>query len=156
MLYSNPINFREGSSDYLNRLFPGLVSSPDSGYDVAIEFDCDSLPDPVQFLELISQLKRHVLGGPLDRAFTALVEKRSASLPVTMFDYRAGETIFVCPSESKVVVVFLVDFADLTDKAVAKIFLQEFVEAQRTKSTAPPVSFSKVWNTLKWYLMASL
>lgn len=50
---------------------------------------------------------------------------------------------FVCPSASKVTVIFLVDFNDQTDKAIAKIILQEFVEAQRTIRTAPPVSYSK-------------
>jgi actin related protein 2/3 complex subunit 2 len=36
-----------------------------------------------------------------------------------------------------------VDFADPTDKAIAKVFLQEFTEAQRGIRGAPPVFYSK-------------
>lgn len=132
-----------GSDDLLESLFPGMQTAPDAGFDFALQFDCDILRDPPQFLERISEIKRHLLGGPMDRAFTALAEKRSEGLPVMKFDYRPAESMFVCPSVSKVVVIFLVDFVDTTDKAVARVFLQEFVEAQRVVRTAPPVSFSK-------------
>lgn len=120
-----------------------MVTAPDSGFNVAIQFNCDQLRDPEQFLERICDLKRHVLGGPMEKAFTALTAGSSEGLPILKFDYRPSESIFVCPSTSKIVVIFLVDFIDPTDKAVARIFLQEFVEAQRTVRTAPPVSFSK-------------
>ena len=88
-------------------------------------------------------MKRHILGGPLDRAFTALEANTVASPAVMCIPYRFNEGMFVCSKDSKVVVVFQVDFADETDKAVAKVFLQEFVEAQRTVRTAPPVSYTK-------------
>ena len=40
-------------------------------------------------------------------------------------------------------VIFSINFSDPMDKAMAKIFMQEFVESQRTVRTAPPVSYSK-------------
>lgn len=130
----------------LDRLFPGMSARPDDGFNVAVEFNLDTITDKPRFLQNISELRRNVFGGPLDRAFTALTQRRSESVPaasIPKFEYRKGETIFICPSNSKVVVIFLVDFADVTDKAIAKVFLQEFVEAQRTVRTAPPVSYSK-------------
>ena len=84
-----------------------------------------------------------MLSGPIDRAFTALAAKSSAKLPVVVINYRKTESFFVCSSPSKVTIVFLVDFDDVTDKALARVFLQEFAEAQRTVRTAPPVSYSK-------------
>lgn len=39
--------------------------------------------------------------------------------------------------------MFLVDFIDATDKALARTFLQQFVEAQRSIRTAPTASFSR-------------
>eukprot|EP00602_Paraphysomonas_sp_CaronLab_P009562 CAMPEP_0185020130 /NCGR_PEP_ID=MMETSP1103-20130426/2729_1 /TAXON_ID=36769 /ORGANISM="Paraphysomonas bandaiensis, Strain Caron Lab Isolate" /LENGTH=301 /DNA_ID=CAMNT_0027550845 /DNA_START=93 /DNA_END=998 /DNA_ORIENTATION=- len=134
---------RMGSSDLLDRHFPGMETRPDSGYDIAIQFDCDNLANPEETLEQISQLKRHVLGGPLHKAFTALANKSSGDATPVTISYRKNEAIYVCPSASKVVVVFYVDFADATDRAVARVFLQEFVEAQRTVRTAPPVSFTR-------------
>jgi Arp2/3 complex, 34 kD subunit p34-Arc len=71
----------------------------------------------------------------MDRAFTALASKSSSAGPVDVINYRKTESYFVCPSASKVTVIFLVDFDDITDKAIAKVFLQEFAEAQRTVRT---------------------
>lgn len=116
---------------------------PDEGFNFAIQIDLKNINKPEELLKNISQIKMHLLGGPLDSAFTALVSKRSISNKVVSINYRPNETMFICPSESKVVVVFLVDFADITDKALAKIFLTQFMEAQRTIRTAPTVSFSK-------------
>lgn len=132
-----------GAQAVIDRLFPGMETPPEAGYNMAIEFDCDRLSNPAAFLQSISELKRHVFGGPLDAAFSALAARRSDGMPIVKVDYRKQETMFVCPAASKVVVIFLVDFEDPTDKALAKVFLQEFVEAQRTVRTAPPVSFSK-------------
>jgi len=132
-----------GTQEVINRLFPGMEVAPAPGYNMAIQFDCDALSDPSGFLANISELKRHVFGGPLDKTFTALAAKNSANSAPFVVEYRKNEAMFVCPSASKVVVIFSVDFADVTDKAVAKVFLQEFVEAQRTVRTAPPVSYSK-------------
>ena len=132
-----------GAQEVLDRHFPGMETSPDAGFDIAIQFDCDSLSNPESFLEEISNLKRHISSGPLDRAFSALNAKTSGSLPLMSTNYRKSEIMFVCPAASKVVVVFLVDFNDTTDKALARVFLQEFVEAQRMVRTAPPVSFSR-------------
>ena len=135
--------YRMGSADLLNRLFPGMEIAPAEGYSYALQFDCDSLADPAKFLDNISMLKRHMAGGPLDNAFTALLENKSGNLPVMVVQYRKTEAMFICPSASKVVVIFQVDFADVTDKAVAKVFLQEFLEAQRTVRTAPPVNYTR-------------
>lgn len=132
-----------GSSELLERLFPGGESTPAEGFNYAITFDCDNLQNPAEYLNNISELKRHIAGGPLDRALTALQTKKSGSLPVMIVEYRKAEAMFICPSSAKVVVVFQIDFNDVTDKVVAKVFLQEFVEAQRTVRTAPPVNYSK-------------
>lgn len=127
----------------MNELFPGLETAPDDGFDVALQFDCDSVADPTALLSSVSDLKRHMIAGPMIRAFRALQSKSSGSLPVSIVQYRKSEAIFVCPSAAKVTVIFLVDFTDPTDKAMARVFLNEFVEAQRTVRTAPPVSFSR-------------
>jgi len=156
-----------GSQEYLNSVFPGLEVAPDNGFDVCIQFDCDNLPSqytPATFLEAISNLKRHVIGGPLINAFTKLESKSGTKSVVTInyrlttreieytdangkqehtYGHKVPEYMFISSAAGKVTVIFYVDFADTTDRAMARVFLQEFVEAQRTVRTAPPVSFSR-------------
>lgn len=133
-----------GAQTVLDRLFPGMEIAPAEHYNYALQFDCDNLPcDATQFLNSISELKRHLLGGPLDRAFDALLANQAANLPRTSIEYRKAESMFIVPSSSKVVVIFQIDFNDITDRALARVFLQEFVEAQRAVRTAPPVNYSK-------------
>lgn len=127
----------------MNKLYPGLEVKPDSGYNFALEFDLNKVTDGENLLKNVSEIKRNLLAGPLDRAFTALQNKASESIPLMTINYRQTETMFICPGSGKVIVIFLVDFVDSTDRSVARIFLQQFVEAQRSIRTAPPVSFSR-------------
>jgi len=159
---------QNGTQAYLDTIFPGLEVQPEPGFDLCIRFDCDGLParysTPQSFLDSISNLKRHVIGAPMLEAFTSL-ENRSSSPKVVAIDYRLTtreveyadesgkvtktyghrlpEYLFLSSDAQKVTVVFYVDFSDTTDRAMARVFLQEFVEAQRTVRTAPPVSFSR-------------
>ena len=133
-----------GSKQLLDKLFPNMNVKPDNGYNYAIQFDLDNLSnDRNKFLSDCCNLKRHMMGGPIDVAFTNFLKKENTNNNVITVEYRPNEPMFVCPSGEKVVIIFMVDFSDNTDKAMAKIFLQEFVEAQRTIRTAPPVSYSK-------------
>ena len=135
---------RMGSQTVIDRLYPSMEVSPDEGYVFAIQFNCDTISDRPKFLENVSDMKRNIFGGPMDLAFTELQTNSPTRSPSRVFEYRRNEHLFICPSEkdSKVVVIFQVDFADATDKAIAKVFLQEFVEAQRSIRSAPPVSYS--------------
>ncbi|RYG61725.1 hypothetical protein EON64_18375 [archaeon] len=104
----------------------------------------DALPAPAeQFLNTVSELRRHMMAGPLDKAFGSMLAKTSSNLPITTIEYRAMEPTFIVPTEGKIIVVFAVDFSDVTDKALARVFLQEFVEAQRLVRNAPPVTYSR-------------
>ena len=61
-----------GSQAIVDRLFPNMEVPPSDGYNFALEFNCDQLPNPDKFLNDISEIKRHLFGGPLERAFNAL------------------------------------------------------------------------------------
>lgn len=135
--------YSNGTKESFDRLYPGCEVSPLPTYNIAIQFDCDKLADPERFLQNASQFRKNIMGGPLDKAFNALLSHTSDKLPLIAIEYRKGEPMFICPSASKVVVIFAVNFADDTDKAVAKVFLQEFEEAQRVIRNAPPVLYSR-------------
>jgi actin related protein 2/3 complex subunit 2 len=125
-------------------MFPGMEITPETGYDFALQFDCDALKDPDTFLISICEIKQHIFGGPLERAFDALLEKRLGTLSPALVEYRRNEAMYICPSSaSKVIVIFLVDFEEATDRVIARVILQEFLEAQRNNRNAPPATFSK-------------
>ena len=135
----------QGSQALLESLFPGMLTDADEGYHVALEFDIEALTDPNEFLEQVSDLKKWIFGGPIKRAFNALVAKKVTDTALKRFDIRADETIFVCPKQDRVVIIIYLSFVDATDKALSKVFLQEFAECKRAVSgvSVPNVSYSK-------------
>jgi actin related protein 2/3 complex subunit 2 len=134
---------RLGTQDLIDRLYPGCETRPADGFDVAIKFNCDQINDPEKFLENVADFRKNVMGGPLDRAFNSLADGTSDNLPAVMVEIRKNEPMFIVSKPGKILVIFAVEFPDETDRAVAKVFLQEFVEAQRVVRNAPPVSYSR-------------
>lgn len=125
----------------INSLYPGYEVAPEQGFNIALEFDIDRLANPTEFLKSICELRRNVLGGPFHQAFKALAARKTDTLSLFRVEHRPGEWIFICPGAGKVVVIFLVDFKDRTDKALAKLILQQFAEIRSTDS--PVMSYSK-------------
>ena len=82
---------QNGTQDIINKLFPGLEVEADVGFAVAIQFDCDALPEcyatPAEFLAIIIDMKKYIIGGPLIHAFTALETKQSITSAVCI-NYR--------------------------------------------------------------------
>jgi actin related protein 2/3 complex subunit 2 len=133
--------YRAGAGDLITALYPGCEVAPEKGFNVAIQFDMDGLANPQQFLKHICEIRRNMVGGPFHQAFTALAARKADSVPFFRLEYRPGEMVFVCPGAGKVVVIFLVDFKDKTDKALAKLILQQFAEIRNNDS--PVVSYTK-------------
>ena len=50
---------------------------------------------------------------------------------VQTIDYRSQGSMYVIPGSDRMLVIISVDFPDVTDYSLSKVFLQEFVEAQR-------------------------
>lgn len=72
-----------------------------------------------------------------------MLAKQAAGLPVVTVNYRQQESFFIVPSNDKVTVIFLVAMGDETDRACTRVFLQEFVEAQRSVGNAPPCAYTR-------------
>lgn len=133
-----------GADMLLEEDYDGMVCDTSEGYDLTIAFDLDNLSDsPEAIVKKVSCLKRNLMGAPLNQSFAAMVNGASGSLSPIQIDYRPNESLFIVPGSDRVVVVYSVDFADETDKAIAMVFLQEFAEAQRRERSAPPCSFSR-------------
>jgi len=58
------------------------------------------------------------------------------------FDLRGDTTVYVLPGADRVTIIYSLSFHDKVDNAVAKVFMQEFVDARRNQQQAPPVQFN--------------
>jgi len=88
----------------------------------------------------LTLIKPTVLGGVFKYFYTKL-QKNETPAPFK-FDLRRDTTVYFIPDKDRVVTVFGLDFTEKVDKAVARIFMQEFADARKTINFAPPVSWS--------------
>jgi actin related protein 2/3 complex subunit 2 len=136
---------RAGADEMVDALYaPYKTAEPEPGYDLTFAFDVDALPeDPDTVIKKMSLLRRNLFCAPFEKAFAALADGSPKSVGRVMLPYRKSENVWLIPHSDRIVVIFLVAFEDSTDQALARIFLQEFVEAQRRVRAAPPVQFSR-------------
>ena len=95
-----------GSQAVIDREFPAMETVADDCNSIALQFDCDNLKNPGEFLEKISDLKKLIFSGPMDIAFSALQKRTSCISPVIALEYRKNENIFICSSPSLLSVDF--------------------------------------------------
>ncbi|KUF93733.1 Sulfatase protein [Phytophthora nicotianae] len=108
-----------------------------------VNVDVITPTNAASFIERISILKRNIMGSPFEQCFEALQNGNASTLGPVQIPYRRNETIYVLPQADRIVIVYSVCFEDKTDQAIARVFLQEFVDTRRTVNNAPPVAFGK-------------
>lgn len=103
-----------------------------------------SVPRPLSLcadvlIDKVASIRTVILGAPLYLAFRSLTggESMPAAIP-----YRGTDVLYTIPRPQHVAVIFLLNFEDVTEKNIARIIAQEFVENQPKVGRAPPVSFS--------------
>lgn len=129
-----------GAEDALKTTFGDRVIPATEGFDVTVQVDLDKEDKKEEIVKKLTLLKPHVLGGVFKYFFTKL-QKGEVPAPFK-FDLRRDTNVYFIPDKDRVVVVFGLDFTEKVDKAVAKIFMQEFADARRTINFAPPVNWS--------------
>lgn len=140
-----------GASDIVNSLYAGMSAAPEAGYELAFAVDADAVSDRDATLAKFIHVKRNLVGAPLVKAFEALASGKAKDFKPLQIPWRKSETIFVSSgadpanplSYDRVTVVFSVDFPEETDRAYARIFLQQLQECQRKVNNAPPVQFNE-------------
>jgi len=111
---------------------------------VTLAIPLNPLPSTLPPAELITRLallKSTLVGGVFDAYFTALL----ANTPLTStftFSLRSDTQLYFIPKADRVTVIFSLSFQEETDRAIARIFMQEFVEVKRRLGAAPPCTFS--------------
>jgi len=120
-----------------------LQSAPDAGYDATLCIDLAALGTvkPEDLVQRLSLYKANLIGGVFDHFFSNLMKVGSKPLDPFKFDLRGDTTIYFLSSADRVTIIYSLDFKDRVDRAVARVFLQEFVDARRTLGAAPPCAF---------------
>jgi len=137
-----------GAKDAYTKAYGSLVTTPLNGYDVTVKINLDELKDQKSKDELVTNLsclKANVLAGIFDHFFSAVLAGKSLTDPFR-FKLRSDTEIFLFPKNDRVIVIFGFDFREKVDRAIAKIFMQEFVEAKRALGAAPPCNWSESKN----------
>lgn len=118
-------------------------SSKAQGYDVVFKIDVDSHKESADVIARnFSELKRNLMAAPFRKCFEALSAGKASSVKPMVIPFRPNERIILAPGNDRVMVFFSVHFADETDRAIARVFLQELAESQRKVPQAPAVSFT--------------
>jgi actin related protein 2/3 complex subunit 2 len=121
-----------------------VADEAQEGFDLTVQFDLDNMPDsPENLIKKFSQLKRNLVGAPLDQCFAALNDGSSGGMPGIQIHFRKHESMYLIPRADRITIVFSVNFKDPTDQALATVFLQEMLDAQRQVGGAPPCAFGK-------------
>lgn len=132
-----------GAREALEKHFGGQIAAePAVGYDVTLHIDLAATRDEKAKATLIDSLagiKNLTIGGVFDRYFSGLLAGK-AEKPFS-FTLRPDTIVYLWPKDDRVTVIFAIDFSERVDKAIAKVFLQEFVEAKRRIKGAPPVTW---------------
>ncbi|CAM9155071.1 unnamed protein product [Ectocarpus sp. 6 AP-2014] len=133
-----------GGSEMLAAKYQGMVSPQvRPGHNLTITTNLDSPTVPAeQLLKSLTELKRNLMAAPFDRAFDALREGRGGSVPPAAIPWRKNEVVYVVPQADRVTVIFAIDFTESDERAIAKSFLMEFVDAQRVANNSPPCTFT--------------
>lgn len=114
-------------------------------FNITVLANVDELPEEQwsTFAYDWACMKRNLLGFPLARALEGLVDESKALTTDVVIQYRPEESIYVCPDQGKVTVVYALSFPDPNDMEIAKVFLEEFTVAKRQRElgSSPSVNF---------------
>jgi len=128
-----------GAEEAAKAAFGDRLVSGDGDLTVQVDLDKEDKKDDV--IKKLSLFKPIVLGGVFKHYYTKLAKGEAPAAPFK-FDLRRDTTVYFIPDKDRVVTVFGLDFTEKVDKAVARIFMQEFADARKTLNFAPPASWS--------------
>jgi len=132
-----------GAEHHFRAAFGDSVTNSTDGFSVALQYNLDTMDDKSKdaVVQQIKLIKPIVVGGVFKNFYLKL--KDGQSFPAFKFDLRADTTVYFVPDEKmeRVTTIFGLDFSEKVDKVLAKVFMQEFVDARRVLGFAPPVSW---------------
>lgn len=132
----------KGGKDAVQKHYGSMSVTPESGFDVTLSVNFSRLPmKEDDLIQKIQCLKQNIVGGVFDYYFDGLL-KGAVKPDSFKFNLRHDTTVFFFPRNDRVTVIYGLDFFDKVDAAIARVFMQEFVEVKKRIGQAPPCTFS--------------
>jgi len=133
-----------GGKEAFDKAYGALVTDPLNGFDVTVKVNLDELKEQKakdELVEKLSCMKANLLSGIFDHYFAALLAGKPLTDPFR-FKLHHDAEVFLFPKADRVTVIFGLDFKEKADRAIAKVFMMEFVEAKKNFGAAPPCQWS--------------
>lgn len=132
----------KGAKAAVEKYYKEFMGPAETGFDVTLHIKIPDVKeaDRDATVKKLALIKSNVTGGAFDYFFSALLDGKPVE-KAFKFDLRHDTTVYFCPRDDRVIVIFSVDFTENVDKAIAKIFLQEFVDARKKIGRAPPCAW---------------
>jgi len=132
----------KGSEAAFKAAYGDMVRDPVQGMDLTLGVNLDTLQEEKKeaLAKQLSLLKSVVVGGVFKQFYTNLKDDK-VSEPFK-FDLRRDTTVFFVSDKDRCTTIFALDFYEKVDKVIAKVFMNEFVDARRRLQFAPTVAFT--------------
>lgn len=130
----------KGGKAAVAKYYPEFAGEAEVGFDITLHIKLDDVKDKEKTVKKLALMKSNITGGVFDHFFSALLDGKPVEKGFK-FDLRGDTTVYFCPRDDRVTVIFSVDFTEHVDKTVAKVFLQEFVDARKKIGRAPPCAW---------------
>lgn len=128
-----------GGGAALEKYYGDYKGEAETGYDMTLHVKLNEVADKEAAVKKLQLIKANVTGGVFDHFFQALLDGKKPDK--FKFDLRGDTTVYFLPRDDRVIIIFSVDFTEHVDKVIAKVFLQEFVDARKKIGRAPPCSW---------------
>jgi len=135
-------SIKDKVSGSIEKIYGSMLAETEAGFDVTLKINLVDLPcKEEELIQKISLLKTNIIGAAFDYYFAPLLAGKPLTESFT-FNLRADTQVYMIPRADRVIVIYGIDFRDKVDAAIARVFMQEFVDARRRISAAPPCTFS--------------
>lgn len=134
------------ADEQLKEVFGDLVIDCSSKEcDAGVEIALDALPGDdkgkEKLVKKLSMIKFHLMTAPFKKYFSDLNNETNSGNSFK-FNLRCDTTVYFCPRDDRVTIIFAIDFKEEVDKCIAKVFMQELCDARKRVRTAPPFAWA--------------
>jgi len=114
---------------------------PQQDMDLTVAINLNTLAEDRRegLARQLSLMKAVVIGGPFKQRFTAL--NKGEVLEPFKFELRRDTTVYFTMDKDRCTTIFALDFGERVDKALARVFMQAFVDIRKNLGFAPTINF---------------
>jgi len=133
-----------GAQEAVKTHYGKYVEGDVAAGDIKLKISLDDYKDE-KAIEEISEHLSNIKNNVICEVFTKYFSGLKSQAPIKerrAIHLRDDTTIFISSGQDRVYVTFALTFYEKTDRLLAHVFLQEFVETKRKMGSAPICSFS--------------